>query len=62
MWVLVLAPGATIQTTPWVRLLVELVVFVAAGAALVRRRRVVLAVVLGVGYAVNRALMAAWDQ
>lgn len=62
VWVLVVAPGATIQTTPWVRLLVELAVFGAAGAALVRRRRLVLAVVLGVGYMVNRALMAAWDQ
>jgi hypothetical protein len=41
---------------------VELVVFVSAVVALVQRGRAVLGVGLGFCYAINRALMAAWDQ
>ena len=62
VWVLFVAPGATIHTLPVVRFLVELAVFAAAASALLRRGRVALAAVLGLCYAVNRALMVVWDQ
>ncbi len=62
LWILFVAPGATIPTSPWVRLLVELAVFLSAVVALLQRGRVALAVALGVCYAINRALMEAWDQ
>ena len=62
VWMLFVSPGATIHTPPVVRFLVELAVFGAATAALLRRGRVALAAALGLCYAVNRALMAAWDQ
>ena len=62
VWMLFVAQGATIHTHPVVRFLVELAVFAAAASALLRRGRVALAAVLGLSYAVNRALMAVWDQ
>ena len=62
VWMLFVAPGATIHAQPVVRFLVELAVFAAAASALLRRGRVALAAVLGLSYAVNRALMAVWDQ
>ena len=62
VWVPFVAPGATIHTRPVTRFLVELAVFAAAASALLRRGRVALAAVLGLCYAVNRALMAVWDQ
>jgi hypothetical protein len=62
VWMLFVAPGATIQTTPVLRFLVELAVFAAAAAALLQHGHMVLAAVLGLCYAVNRALMAVWDQ
>lgn len=62
VWVLFVAPRSVVHVEPWARFLVEVAVFLAAAVALLRRRRVVLASLLGVGFAVNRALMAAWDQ
>jgi hypothetical protein len=62
VWMLFVAPGAAVQTTPWARFLVELAVFAAAGTALLRRGRIVAAAVLGVTYVVNRGLMAVWHQ
>jgi hypothetical protein len=62
VWMLFVAPGATIHTGPVVRFLVELAVFAAAASALLRRGHLVLAGVLGLGYAANRALMAVWHQ
>jgi hypothetical protein len=62
LWILFVAPGATVPASPWVRLLVELAVFLGAVVALLQRGRVVLAVGLGVCYAINRVLMEACDQ
>ena len=62
VWMLFVSPRATIHTSPLVRFLVELAVFTAAATGLARRGRLALAAALGVGYAVNRALMAVWDQ
>ena len=62
VWMLFVAPGATIQTGPVLRFSVELAVFAAAASALLQRGHMVLAAVLGLCYAVNRALMAVWDQ
>ena len=62
LWILLVAPGATIPASPRVRLLVEIAVFLGAVMALLQRARVVLAVGLGVCYAINRVLMEAWGQ
>ena len=62
VWMLFVAPGATIQTAPVLRFLVELAVFAAAASALLQRGHLVLAAALGLCYAVNRTLMAVWDQ
>jgi hypothetical protein len=62
VWMLFVAPGATIHTPPALRFVVELTVFTAAASALLQRGHLVLASALGLGYAVNRALMAVWDQ
>jgi hypothetical protein len=62
VWMLFVAPGATIRTAPLVRFLVELAVFTAASTGLLRRGRLALAADLGVGYAVKRGLIAVWDQ
>ena len=62
VWVLFVAPGATIHSPPAVRFLVELAVFAAAASALLRRGHLVLAALLSLCYAVNRTLMAVWDQ
>jgi hypothetical protein len=62
VWTLFAAPGATIRTSPLVRFLVELTVFTAATTGRLRRGRLVLAAVLGLCYAVNRTLIAVWDQ
>ena len=62
VWLLFVAPGATIHAGPVLRFLVELVVFAAAASALLLRGQTVLAALLALGYAVNRALMAVWDQ
>ena len=59
---LFVAPRATIELPPVLRFLVELAVFAAAASALLQRGHVALAAVLGLSYAVNRALMAVWDQ
>ena len=62
VWMLFVAPGATIHTPPVLRFLVELAVFAAAAWALLRRGHLVLAALLGLCYAVNRILMEVWDQ
>ena len=62
VWVLFVAPGATIHTPPVLRFLVELAVFAAAASALLHRGHLVLAALLSLCYAINRTLMAVWDQ
>ena len=62
VWALFVAPKAAIHTQPLVRFLVELAVFAVAALALLRREQVALAALLGLCYAVNRALMIVWDQ
>jgi Protein of unknown function (DUF2568) len=61
-WVLFVAPNATLDAGPVVRLVVELLVFGAAAAGLVSLGRTGLGVGLAVVYALNRLLMAVWDQ
>lgn len=61
-WGLVVAPNATFGSGALLRWGVELTVFACAAGALVATDRPRLAVVLVVVYALNRALMAAWDQ
>ena len=62
VWMLFVAPGATVHTPPVLRFLVELAVFAAAASALLQRGHMVLAALLGLCYSANRALMAVWDQ
>ena len=62
VWMLFVAPGATLDPPPVLRFLVELAVFAAAASALLHRGHLVLAALLGLCYAVNRTLMAVWDQ
>ena len=62
VWMLFVAPGATLDTPPVLRFLLELALFAAAASALLHRGHLVLAALLGLGYAVNRTLMAVWDQ
>jgi hypothetical protein len=59
---LFVAPGATLDPPPVLRFLVELAVFAAAVSALLQRGHLALAALLGLCYAVNRTLMAVWDQ
>ena len=61
-WVLFVAPNATLDSGPVVRLVVELLVFGAAVAGLVSLGRTGLGMGLAVVYALNRVLMAVWDQ
>ena len=62
VWMLFVAPGATLHIPPVLRFLVELAVFAAAASALLQRGHMVLAALLGLCYAVNRVLMEVWDQ
>jgi hypothetical protein len=62
VWGLFVAPKATFDVGDGLRLALELVVFGCAVAALVAAGRIGLGVALGVVYAVNRVLMAVWDQ
>ena len=61
-WVLFVAPSATFDVGPVARFAVELLVFGAATAGLAARKRRRLALLLAGSYAVNRVLMAVWDQ
>jgi hypothetical protein len=61
-WVLFVAPNATFDVGPVARFVVELLVFGAATAGLAVRKRRGLALLLAGSYAVNRVLMAVWDQ
>ena len=61
-WMLWVAPGSSADVAPVVRWTVEIAVFAAAVVALVGGGRSRPAILLAVAYAVNRALMAAWDQ
>jgi hypothetical protein len=61
-WGLVVAPNAPFGTASLARWGVELTVFACAAGALVGAGWPRLAVVLVVVYALNRALMAVWDQ
>jgi Protein of unknown function (DUF2568) len=62
VWALIVAPGAPLQVGSIARFGVELLVFVAAIAALVARRRLVLALIFGFLYVINRVLMVVWHQ
>ena len=61
-WGTMVAPKATIEVSPAIRLLVELAVFGSAVAALIATGRLRLALALAVAYAVNRILLAVWGQ
>ena len=61
-WVLFVAPGATVDVGPVVRLVVELLVFGAATAGLLVRGRRRLALAFAGIYVVNRVLIGVWDQ
>jgi hypothetical protein len=61
-WGLVVAPNAPFGAAALARWGVELTVLACAAGALVATDRPRLTVVLVVVYALNRALMAAWDQ
>jgi hypothetical protein len=61
-WFLFVAPSAALDAGRVVRLLVELLVFGAATAALLARGRPVLALLLALVYIANRVFMSVWDQ
>jgi Protein of unknown function (DUF2568) len=61
-WFLFVAPNAAVDAGPVVRLLVELLVFGAATAALLARGRPVLAVLVVLLYIANWVLMSVWEQ
>ncbi len=62
LWATVVAPGAPVSAPGALRLLVEVGVFGSAVAALYFAGRPNMAWVLGLAYAVNRALMFTWGQ
>ena len=62
IWGTFVAPRTPVEVPGPVRLALELTVFGPAAAALYAAGRPSLAWALAVAYAVNRALMAVWDQ
>ena len=62
VWPAFIAPDASIPAPGPVRAVLQVLVFGAATAALVRLRRPVLASIFGASVLVNAALMAAWGQ
>ena len=62
VWATFVAPGALVPLPGLLRLIVELVVFGSAAAALYSAGRPTLAWILIVVFAVNRILMYAWGQ
>ncbi len=62
VWFLVVAPNARIDLGPVFRLVVEVIIFAAAVAALAVRHQLLLAVLLALLYLLNRVLMAIWRQ
>ena len=62
VWGTFVAPGAPIQAPGFLRLVLELVVFGLASAALYSAGRPTLAWVLMLAFVINRVLMYAWGQ
>ena len=62
VWGTFVAPKATVVVSSPVRFGLELLVFGAAVAALFAAGRPGLAIALGVVYAINRVLVAVWEQ
>jgi Protein of unknown function (DUF2568) len=62
LWGIFVAPRAPVQTTGLLSLILELVIFGSAAAALYAARRPTLAWALALVFVANRALMYAWGQ
>lgn len=62
LWGTFVAPKAAVKVPPAAKLMIELVVFAAAVAALAAARQTSLALLLALVYTVNRLLIFVWRQ